>query len=348
MNAVTPLRLAAWASALACVLAAEPIGSPETARPLLGLAIEFQKPPSAEVERRALNEVRATGVDFFLLSLSWSQAEPSPRKYRVAEVTRTARILRQSGATLHLDLPLVSGRRRDVPKDLGGTAFDDPKLSLRLGELLEALAPALADVSSLSLGYEADAYFADKPDELKAYLRLFAGAVEFLHTLAPRLAIGVTTAAPTESVAPEVAAQLHQKSPVLFYLYAPFERGKPFWHRAPGSLESDWKKLLDAVKGRPIAFPEVSFSSSPENGSSPEKQAEFVRRLRRFLASADGTRLLFARYVGWRDPPAGTYAVAPGAPDAARRKAAFFANRGLQEADGAPKPAWKEWVRAAR
>jgi hypothetical protein len=336
------------ALAFACLLAAEPVEAPETAHPSLGLAIEFQKPPAAEVERRALNEVQATGVDFFLLTLSWSQAEPSPRKYQVAEVTRTARILRQSGATLHLDLPLVSGRRRDVPRDLAGSAFDDPKLSLRLGKLLEALAPALADISTLSLGYEADAYFADKPEELKAYLRLFAGAVEFLHALAPRLAIGVTTAAPTESVAPEVAAQLHQKSPVLFYLYAPFERGKPFWHRAPGALESDWKKLLDAVKGRPIAFPEVSFSSSPENGSSPEKQAEFIRRLRGFLASTDGRRLLFARYVGWRDPPAGTYAMDPGAPEAARRRVAFFANRGLKKDNGEPKPAWKEWARGQK
>ncbi len=348
MKAVTSFRSAAWAFALACVLAAEPAGTPEAPRPLLGLAIEFQKPPAAAVERRALAEVRATGVDFFLLSLSWSQAEPSPRTYQVEQITRTARILRQSGATLHLDLPLVSGRRRDVPRDLAGSAFDDPKLSLRLGNLLEALAPALADISTLSLGYEADAYFADKPEELKAYLRLFAGAVEFLHKLAPRLAVGVTTATPTESVAPGVAAQLHQTSPVLFYLYAPFERGRRFWHRAPGALETDWRNLLNAVKGRPIAFPEVSFSSSPENGSSPEKQAEFVRRLRRFLASADGRSLLFARYVGWRDPPAGTYPVNSGTPDALRRQAAFFANRGLQEASGAPKPAWKDWVRAAR
>jgi hypothetical protein len=337
----------AWILALVAAVAAGPARE-TTSRPLLGLAIQFEKPPPAEVEQRALAEIRGTGVSLFALSVSWSEAEPAPGRYSVAGVTRAARILRQSGGTVHLDLPLVSGRTRDVPKDLAAFAFDDSRLSLRLGRLLDALAPALADTATISLGYEADAYFADKPDELKAYRRLFGGAVEFLRKVAPHLLVGVTTAAPAESVAPEVAAELHQESPVLFYLYSPFLREKPFVHRAPGALETDWKRLLDAAGGRPIAFLEVSYSSAAENGSSPAKQAEFVRRLRRFLASREGRKLLFARYVGWRDPPPGTYRVAPGASDIAGRRAAFFGNRGLKGWNGEAKPAWQEWVRQAK
>jgi hypothetical protein len=327
------------------LLATAALPAGDAPRPAIGLAIEFEKPPTAERERLAYTEVRETGVNLFALAISWSEAEPSPGKYNVAGVTRAARILRQSGATVHLDLPLVSGRSRDVPKDLAATAFDDPKLSLRLGHLLDALGPALADAATISLGYEADAYFADKPEELKAFRRLFEGAVEFLRKTAPNLAAGVTTAAPGESVAPEVAAQLHQKSPVLFYVYTPFVRDKPFVHRGPDALESDWKKLLDAARGRPIAFPEVSYSSSAENGSSLQTQADFVRRLRRFLAASDGRKLLFARYVGWRDPPPEVTRVAPGASDVVRRRASFFANRGLKTANGEPKLAWKEWVK---
>jgi hypothetical protein len=165
----------------------------------------------------------------------------------------------------------------------------------------------------------------------------------------------VTTAAPTESPAPVVAAALHQGSPVLFYLYAPFDRTNPFRHRPPESLEHDWKLLLESAAGRPIAFPEVSYSSAPENASNPERQAEFVRRLRRFLQASDGRLLLFVRYVAWRDEPDPRPAaadakspsaapVAPAAPAAARR-AAFLAHRGLQTERGAPKPAWSEWIR---
>ncbi|HSS44503.1 MAG TPA: hypothetical protein VLO07_04095, partial [Thermoanaerobaculia bacterium] len=296
--------------------------------PGLGLAVEFPASASPAAQRQLLQEIRHTGVSVFALTVSWSQAEPAPGQYRLGEVARAARLLRQSGATLHLDLPLVAGRSKDVPPDLTSVAFDDSKLSLRLGRLLDALRPALLDFSTLSLGYEADAYFADKPEQLRAYRRLFDGAVQFLRKQVPHLKVGVTTAAPTETEAPAVAAALHERSPVLFYIYAPFARESPFLHRPPDVLERDWKRLLDRAAPRPVAFAEVSYSSAAENGSSPEKQAEFVRRLRRFVAGSAGSSLLFVRYATWRDPPAGLLQVQSNVSEVARRRASCLANRG--------------------
>lgn len=301
---------------------------------------------STPEQNRALRDVRATGVNFFVLSHSWAAAEPAPGRYRISELTRTARLLRQSGALLHLDLPLVEDRLREVPADLAAVAFDDPKLSLRLGRLLNALAPALLDFATVSLGSGADAYFAHKPSEFAAFRRLFDGAVQFLGKNAPHLRVGVTTYAPNESPAAEVAAALHERSHVLFYVYAPFEKAGSFVHRLPGVIEEDWRKLFESAGDRPIAFPEVSYSSAGENGSSLAKQADFVRRFRRLVAATDRRRLLFARYVPWRDPAQA--ATAPeGAPSPAESAwRAFEWNRGLQTAAGRAKPAWREWVRA--
>jgi hypothetical protein len=285
-------------------------------------------------------------VSAFALELSWPSAEPRPRKYDVAAVVRAARLLRQSGATLHLDVPLVDGRGRRVPADLGRRAFDDAILAARLGRLFETLGPALLDFSTLSLGNEADFYFASRPEELAAYLRLFAGAVEYLGKAAPRLLVGVATSAPMDSRAPAVAARLHEKSPAVFFVYTPFLADAPFTHRPPATLDADWKSILAAAAGRPVAFTEVSFSSSPENGSTPAKQAEFVRRMRKFVSTADPSRLLFARYVPWRDPPPGAAPSSGGPSPEERRRAAFFANRGLQRSDGTAKPAWREWSRS--
>ncbi len=315
------------------------------ARPLLGLAAELSGSSPEADRQRAVQQIRGTGASLFVVPISWSACEPSARTYRVQEILKAIRLLRQSGATIHIDLALVSVRTRDVPGDLANLAFDDPRLSTRLGGLLEALEPALLDASTLSFGYAAENYFEQRPDELKPYRLLFDGAVVFLKKMTPHLKVGVTTAAPTESAAPAVAAALHQRSPVLFYLYAPFERQNPYMHRPPESIERDWKMLLERAAGRPIAFPEVSYSSSPENGSSPELQADFVRRLKRLVASSDGTALLFARYATWRDgrgagpPPDGNTLSA--------RRQAFLAHRGLQTEKGEPKPAWREWVRVA-
>ncbi len=326
--------------------ATAPLRPKPTARPLLGLSVELSKSASEPERTRAAQQVRGTGASLLSVTVSWSACEPVPGRFKIDEILKTVRLLRQSGATVHLDLPLVSLRARDVPPDLATTAFDDPRLSTRLGALLDALEPALLDASTLSLGYAAENYFEQRPDELKSYRLLFDGAVTFLKKLTPHLKVGVTTAAPTESAAPAVAAALHQRSPVLFYLYAPFERQSPYLHRPPESLERDWKMLLERAAGRPIAFPEVSYSSSPENGSSPELQADFVRRLKRFAAGADGNALLFARYASWRDAPAEPPSPFSG-PNEARRLA-FLAHRGLQTGKGEPKPAWREWIRAAR
>lgn len=312
----------------------------------LGLALNLPADASPSARSRAVEDARRSGVTMFGLSISWSEGEPAPRQYRIEDVTRTGRLLRQSGAVLHLDVPIVTAATRDVPADLGERAFDDPRLTIRLGRFLEALEPALLDFATLSLGHEADSYFSEKPGELRAYRRLVEGAVTFLGKRVPHLRVGVTTLAPVESRAPEIAATLHAASAVLFYIYAPIASGSPFLHRPPADLDRDWKRLLETAHGRPIAFPEISYSSAAENGSDATRQADFIRRLRRAVASADGDRLLFARYVPLRDPPPAEVPPTVGFSESARRRTIFLANRGLQLVDGRAKPAWREWLRS--
>ena len=81
--------------------------APKPAPPALGVLVNLEASATPALRQSALEMVRRTGANFFVLELSWTAAEPSPHRYRVEEVTRAARVLRQSGAVLHLDLPLV-------------------------------------------------------------------------------------------------------------------------------------------------------------------------------------------------------------------------------------------------
>ena len=285
---------------LAATLAAtEPPREP----PALGLAVNLPDSAPAALRQTALADVRAAGVSSFALELSWPDGgtEAAPVRRRGGDPVRAPHASVGRGPP-----PRSAARQRSgaghVPADLAAVAFDDPRLSIRLGRLLDALGPALADFSTLSLGNEADSYFSDKPEELRAFLSLFRGAVEFLKKKAPRLRVGVATASPVDSRFPLVVAAIQQKNPVLLYVYAPFLPDAPFRHRPSAAIDRDWAAILAGAAGRPVAFTEVSYSSARENGSSPERQADFVRRMRKILDRTDRKRLLFARYVPWRDP----------------------------------------------
>src|SRR5512133_2582127 len=120
----------------------EPARPAPPPRPLLGLEAALPAGASDADRERAARTVRGSGANLFAVTVSWSEGEPSPGKYRLDALLRSVRLLRQSGATVHLDLPLVSVRSRDVPADLATMRFDDPRLSVRLGRFLDALEPA--------------------------------------------------------------------------------------------------------------------------------------------------------------------------------------------------------------
>src|SRR5215831_12612996 len=103
-----PMKRRAAILSVLLLLGAGPVERSKPTRPAgLGLAVELEKDLTAEAGRRVLADLRATGVSLFALRVSWPEAEPAPGKYDIESVLRAARILRQSGANVHLDLPLV-------------------------------------------------------------------------------------------------------------------------------------------------------------------------------------------------------------------------------------------------
>ena len=214
--------------------------------------------------------VRRTGASFFVLELSWSAAEPAPRKYNLAEITRTARLLRQSGATLHLDLPLVTETARDVPADLS-------QIAVRRSEAVAAARQAPR---------RADAGAARRPDAVarRGRRHVFRGA-------SPRSCgpSGACSTAPCSfsrrrrrafssgSRRPRREKAPRPRSPPPCTPEARFSSicTLPSSTALPSSSATRalWRRTgrssSRARAGGRSRFPDVSYSSSPENGSSP-------------------------------------------------------------------------------
>ena len=86
--------------ALLAAAPARPTAPP--ARPALGVVVNLEASASPAARQSALEMVRRTGANFFALELSWSAAEPSPRRYRIEELTRAVERARSAGLRVTL------------------------------------------------------------------------------------------------------------------------------------------------------------------------------------------------------------------------------------------------------
>ena len=228
--------------------------------------------------------VRRTGAHFFVLELSWSAAEPSPRRYSVEEITRAARLLRQSGAVLHLDLPLV---HRDRARRAGGSGARRVRRSEALPPARRAPRRAAAGPSAISRRCRSATpptrTSPTSPRSCGRIRRLFDGAVSFSKKKAPRSARRRRRRRRRwKARRPEVAAALHAAQPAPPLHVRALRPGIALRAARSRSLEKDWRVLLGGAGGRPIAFPLRQLLLVRRERLEPARQAEFVRRFRDF------------------------------------------------------------------
>src|SRR5690606_23904608 len=63
---------------------------------------------------------------------------------------------------------------------------------------------------------------------------------------------------------------------VDFYSYNYYPINPDFTFRDPNGSAADLKRMIDAAGGRPVFFQELGYASSPQLGSSEDKQARFI------------------------------------------------------------------------
>jgi hypothetical protein len=285
-------------------------------------------------ETRAYEEFFAAGATAIEAPQPWSTLEPSPGRFRLADVAAIVRGVRSVPATQVMAIPAaVETSRRSVPPDLQAAAWDSPAMIGRYRRLVRRLVPHLSrQVRYLSIANEADVYFASHPRELPAFLRFARAQIAELHRLDPRLEAGVTvTYSGLTAAHPGIARQLAGLGDATFLTYYPLAGG--YRMRSPRAPLRDIPRMVRLTHGRPLVLQEAGYSSAPLLGSSPAAQAEFVRNV--FAASALFPQAIpFLSFYSLFDLPAedcrGTTAAET-----------FLCSLGLRYRNGKPKPAWK-------
>jgi hypothetical protein len=286
------------------------------------------------------------GIHGYLVADKWSDLEPKAGRYSLGDVRDMADLGGKLHLKLLLGLEVINTTAKETPRDLQHAAFDSPAMIDRFQRLVDAIRPYLnRNVKYLSIGNEVDVYLSAHPSEWSAYTRFYRAAAARVHGLAPWIKVGVTTTFDGLRRDARRVRELNSASDVQITTYYPLGSGLRV--RSPASPLADFKAMLRFAGRRPLVLQEVGYPSAPRLGSSPAKQATFVRSVFRAWSLA-GRRIPFLNFYLLHDWPRSTcvqMAAYYGAVD--QNFIAYLCSLGLRRADGRPKPAWSAFADSA-
>lgn len=292
----------------------------------------------------AIDLVYNAGSRGYFESKSWKAIEPRTGGLSIADLKTSLNYLGNTRkfTVLMLGIQVINTTAKETPADLAGVAFDSPQMKTRFHALVDAIKPALnSRVKYLSIGNEVDAYLSLHPAEWDAYRAFFLDAQQYVHSVLPGIAVGVTATfdgarGPNASRVAAMAAA----ADVWILTYYPLGAG--FKPRAASTATADIAQMISIVKGKPLVLQEVGYPSAAALGSSEAAQADFVANV--MAAWKDqGARIPFLNFLGLHDTSPSqcdVYAAYYGQPGSAAFKA-YLCSLGLRHADGTPKAAWQ-------
>lgn len=325
-------------AALLCVAVSGDAATSAPAPPAVGATLDTG-PGGPDQAFRLFSRAGLTALE---APQPWNELEPFRGRYKLADVASIAQGVASTPAMRVLVIPAaIETTARSVPPDLEHVGWDSPRMIARYRSLIRRLAPKLTrQVDYISIANEADVYFSAHPRELRPFLRFCRAVLAELRRRTPWVKAGVTvTYAGLTSTAPQTARTLSRVGRATILTYYPL--GAAYRPLAPDAPLQDIPTMVRLAAGRPLVLQEAGYPSAGRLGSSPTKQAKFVRNV---LAASSryAQRLPFVSFYSLFDPPAsacrGAYT---------HNADAFFCSLGLHTRSGQPKPGWAALSRSS-
>ena len=229
----------------------------------------------------AIDKLMALGVRQVPLFLNWNMIETSPNRFDSTLFDIANIYYSPKGLKVILTLTPIHTYINVTPSDLQDKDLDDPEVIERFKKLLNFVFAKMPDVelSSLVIGSEMDAYFGNDRDLWKQYIGFFEEISRYLEAQKPGLKI-VAEATFNGLTDPRNLLSLRRLYPQGSYVgvsYYPLK--SDFSVREPDVVLDDFKKLHTLFPDRIFLVYQIGYPSSPEIGSSEEKQSLFIREV---------------------------------------------------------------------
>lgn len=300
----------------------------------------------------ALALAQKAGVHGNALFNNWSQLEPSPGHYDVSDPAGAVSYIGNTlGWQLVFTIGVINTVKREVPADLQDTPWDSPQMISRFHALIDHLVPIFnSHLAYISVGNEVDIYLSTRPDaaaQWAGYRTFYDDAVNYLHSVAPGIKVGVTsTFGGASGFARSQVHDLNAASDAFILTYYPL--GPDFIPAGADAPLRDFPAMVRLADGLPVVLQEVGYPSSPRLQSSAREQAQFVSNVFNAWNTA-GAGIPFLSYFcmhdfgrKWCDQLLTYYGIKD------PNFEAYLCTLGVRTVGGAPKPGWTRFVKGAR
>jgi hypothetical protein len=292
-------------------------------------------------------QARDAGVNFIYLSPKWNEIETDRERYKLSDVHDKISEAVQENLPAVLHIRVIDTNQRAIPADLRDQPFDSEQVGARLDRLLDAVLPKLEGrVKYFLVGNEIDPYFKQHPDEVQAFAKLVARAAVHIRNTVPDAQISVSTTLDGIEAAGQLRPILDQTA---FFALTYYPMSPDFVVRDPSTVDPDFTRILQAAGSKRIFLQEVGYPTSPNNGSSEEKQAEVFSRVLDRVAADPGcfVGVNFTFMSDFSDSLVKSFTAYYRMPGASRF-GSFLKTLGMFDDRGRPKKAWEVFSRKVK
>lgn len=224
------------------------------------------------------NQSLETGVNFVVSNGKWNELEPSRGDFKLDPIRFQVSEAQKHNLQVAYTLRLIDTVARTMPKDLERRKWSDPEIESRLMKLIEVLAPEFKDrVKWFMFGNEIDGYFGRNPKEIGEFAALYDKVERRLKELVPGIQVSSTIMFGGIETLNTTMRPLNERFDFLAITYYPI-RGD-FTMKDPGIVKNDFGIMRQFSGGRSVVLQEIGYASAALNGSSPEKQATFLKNI---------------------------------------------------------------------